>query len=695
MNQRRKLALAAILIGLAALITFLPCLWNGFTNWDDQELVTGNPQLGSLSPANVLKIFTRPHAGPYIPLTIISLAVEYRWFRLNPFPYHLTNVLLHMANVMMVFLLMYLLFGNLYAAAAAALLFGLHPLRVESVAWVTERKDVLCGFFFLAAILVHLKYRNARKKITYAGVFILYVLAILAKPMAITLPAVLLLLDYLLDGKAERRAILEKIPYLIPAVLVLIPNYFTQILKTDTPPYNPIHALMIAGRNIIFYLYKTLIPVRLSALYPYPNADLHPVPFFFYVAPFLILIALLMIVWSARRTRHLVFGAFFFLVVLLPVSQLVPISGSAIAADRYTYLPSLGIVYLLGLAGLWFWRRRLEKHRSGQILFAGIVGSVLVVLAGLSALRCRDWKDSLVLWNDVLAKYPGNSVALNNRGRAYMLLGQTERAVEDFNRAIRIDPQYELPYYNRGVAYDKLKEYDRAIADFDRTLALNSNLAVAYEGRGAAYSHKGDQLRALEDFNRALKLDPGLDVTYIDRGLAYLNLGQYDRSLQEYDRALEYDPFFAETYLHRGDVRVRRGELDRAVADYTRAIKLQPDYPDAYYNRAVAYKNMGELDKALADYDRAILLKPDFAEAYNNRGNLLLNREEYERALADYDRALRLKPDYAEAYYNRAAALYTVEEYTRAWEDLNRAEKLGFPVDPKFKELLSKYITGP
>jgi tetratricopeptide (TPR) repeat protein len=695
MNPKKKLILFMVLVGLAALIALLPCLWNGFTNWDDQELVTGNPQLGSLSPGNILKIFTRPHAGPYIPLTILSFTVEYQFFRLNPFPYHLTNLLLHVANVMLVFLLMYGLFGNLYAAAAAALIFGLHPLRVESVAWITERKDVLCGFFYLGAILAYFKYLKSRKHASYLAVLILYLLAVLAKPMAITLPAALLLLDYVREGLVKRREFIEKIPFLIVVVPVIIINYFTQILKTDTQSFNLLHSILISSRNIVFYLFKTIFPVKLSALYPYPNQGLNPIPAFFYICPFLMLIAGFFLVWSARRTRHLIFGALFFLVTILPVSQIIPVAGPAIAADRYTYLPSLGISYLLGLAGLWLWRRYLGKNRLGQTLCAVFIGSVLLIMASASALRCRDWKDSLTLWNDVLHKYPNNSAALNNRGRAYILLNQTDRAIEDFDRAIAADPRYDLPYYNRGVAFDKLKEYDRAIADFDRTLALNPDLAVAYEGRGAAYSHKDDQLRALEDFDRALRLDPSLDVAYIDRGLAYFKLGQYDRALQEYDRALEHDPFFAETYLHRGDVRIRRGELDQAVADYTKALALQPNYPDAYYNRAVAYKNLGEPDKALVDYGEAIALKPDFAEAYNNRGNLLLSREEYELALADYDRALRFKPDYAEAYYNRAAALYTVEEYTRAWKDLNRAEKLGFPVDPEFKELLSRHITGP
>lgn len=694
MISKRTLIPILVLIGIITLVTFLPCLWNGFTNWDDQELVTGNPQLGSLSPANILNIFTRPHPGPYIPLTILSYAVEYRFVRLKPFFYHQTNVLLHIANVLMVFLILYALFGNIYAAAAAALLFGLHPLRVESVAWVTERKDVLCGFFYFGAVLAYLKFQASRRKALYIAVLALYIAANLSKPMAITLPAALLLFDHLREGRITRRALKEKIPFLIIAVPFIIVNYFTQILKTDTPAFNLLHSILIASHNVFFYLYKTLFPFKLSNLYPYPSPDLNPIPFLFYVYPFLLVILGLLLIWSDRRTRHLIFGALFFLITLLPVSQLIPVAGPAIAADRYTYLPSFGIVYLVGLAGLWFWRRSKGKNRLGQKLAAICAGSVLVAMAAGSALRCRDWKDSLSLWNDVLQKYPDNSVALNNRGRAYTLLDKPARAIADYDQAIAVDPQYELPYYNRGVAFDKLKEYDRAIADFDRALAIKPNLAVAYEGRGNSYAGKGEYEKALADFDRALKLEPSLDVAYIDRGMANFNMGRYDQALAEYDRALKYDPYFAETYVHRGDVRFRRGELDRAIADYTKALAIQPGYPSAYYNRAVAFKAAGENEKALADYDRAIALKPDFAEAHNNRGNLLLAREDYETAMADYDRAIRIKPDYAEAFYNRAVAYYTVEEFDRAWQDLARARELGFPIDPKFQELLIQKRAG-
>jgi len=693
MSTQRKLILFLILIGIATFITFLPCLWNGFTNWDDQELVTGNPQLGSLSPGNIVRIFVHPNIGAYIPLTILSFTVEYQLFRLKAFFYHLNNILLHVGNVLLVFWLAYMLFGNLYAAAAAALFFGLHPLRVESVAWVTERKDVLCGFLYMAALVSYLYSRRLKKPLLYVASLILFVLSVLAKPMAITLPAVILLIDYLQDARVKRDAIKRTIPFLALAMPLGIVNIVV-IRSMDNPAFNLVRNFLIGGYNYFFYIAKTFLPIKLSGFYPYPNHDLQTIPLAFYAAAVLFLIWIVILIRFGRHNRHLVFGSLFYMITLLPVSQFIPLPGAAIAADRYCYLPILGIIYLIGMAGVWFWRRFLKNIKATPNLLKLCAGSVLLAMAIGSALRCRDWKDSLTLWNDVLHKYPDNSLALNNRGRAYSLLDQPARAIADYDRAIAADPQYDLPYNNRGVAFDKLKEYDKAIADFNRALKINPDLAIAYEGRGTVLTHKGEYLKAITDFDRALQIDPSIDVVYIDLGIAYFNLGQFDRALKEYDRALIYDPYYAETYMHRGDVWFRWGETDRAIADYTKAMKIQPDYPSAYYNRAVAYKTIGEYEKAMADYDRAIALKPDFAEAYNNRGNLLLDQKEYEIALADYDQALRYKPDYAEALYNRAIVYYAVEEFGRAWADLTRARELGCPIDPKFKELLSRKISS-
>jgi tetratricopeptide (TPR) repeat protein len=693
MSIKRKLILTAGLAGMITFLVFLPCLGNGFTNWDDQELVTGNPNIAALSLKNILTIFTQPYVGTYIPLTILTFAVEYRFFRLNPFFYHLTNVLLHAANVALALALVYLLSGNLSMAAAVALLFGLHPLRAESVAWVTERKDVLYGFFYLGALLSYLRYRRLKVKPFYIAALILFVLAVLAKPMAITLPLILILLDYYLEGKVDRPVLLRIVPFLVLALPLGIVNIFAQ-QSMENPPFNLFLNFLIGCYNFVFYTAKTFVPTSLSCLYPYPNHDLRTIPVILYLSPFLLAALGLILVWSSRRSRHLIFGTLFFVIGLLPVCQFIPLIGAAIAADRYTYLPSLGIFYLLGRGGLWLWRYVFKGSRQWRIPAGAAVGSVLLILAVLTGLRCRVWKDSITLWNDVLSKYPDNSLALNNRGRAYSTLKLYKNAIKDYDRAIAVDPQYELPYYNRAVAYDNLQEYDRALVDYGRALSIKPALAVAHESRGVTYNHRGEYEKAIADFDQALKIDPRMAVAYNDRGIAYFNLKQFELALADYRRTLKLEPSFFEAYVNQGDVHFFRGEYEKAVADYSRGLAIQPAYPSAYYNRGVAYKALGEYDKALADYNRTLEIKPDFAEAYNNRGNLYLDLGEYEKAIADYDRALRFRPDYGDALYNRAVAYYTLNDFHKAWDDLRKIKELGFESDPKFTDLVIRAMGG-
>lgn len=671
---------------LVIFLTFTPCLANDFTNWDDQEMVTGNPHITDLSPNGIFRIFIHPHSGPYVPLTILSYAVEYHFFRMNPFVFHLSNVLLHAANVILVLILIYALTGNLTAAVTVALLFGVHPQRVESVAWVTERKDVLSGLFFLAGLLAFLRFRSSRLGPGWWLIPLIYVLAILAKPMAFSLPLVLLLVDYFLGGRVNRRTWLLVLIMVILSLPVSAMNIRTQIMGTDTPAFHPLRNFLLGSRNLVWYAAKVLLPIGLSPFYPYPPNFARALPWSFYLAPLLLAAAALLIIWSRRRTRVLVFGSLCYFFTILPVSQFFPIAGPAMAADRYTYLPSIGILF--GIGAIITWLEKYPRPRSYRYAITLLVVIIIFVLAAQSRRLCRVWQNSLTLWNEVLRRLPDNALALNNRGRAYSRLGHYTLAIRDYDRAIMVDPRYELPYYNRAVAYDKLHDHERALVDFERALTIKPDLAIAYESRAVTYNRLGRYQEAIADLNRAIHLDPAMDVAYLDRGSVYFKLGLYDRALADYNRALEFDPNYPETYLNRGDVHFALSDYARAIADYTRALTLNPYYYTAYYNRALAYKAIGEFESALADYHQALAIKPDFAEALNNRGNLYLQTGDYQNAQRDYDRAITIRPEYAEAFYNRALSWHLMGNDQRALEDLTHAESLGFLIDSTFKKTL-------
>ncbi len=267
---------------------------------------------------------------------------------------------------------------------------------------------------------------------------------------------------------------------------------------------------------------------------------------------------------------------------------------------------------------------------------------------------------------------PDGAEAYNNRGLAYDDKGDYDRAIADFDQALKLKPDDAGVYSNRGLAYGLKGDYDRAIADFDQALKLKSDDAGVYNNRGNAYGDKGEFDRAIADFDQALKLKPDYVMAYNNRGNAYGDKGEFDRAIADYERALKLKPDLAAAYNNRGIAYRRKGEYDRAIADYDRALKLKPDYAKAYGGRGVAYGLKGDYDRAIADFDQALKLKPDDAEAYGGRGLVHSSKGEYDHAIADFDQALKLKPNYAEAYGGRGVAYGLKGDYDRAIADLRR-----------------------
>jgi tetratricopeptide (TPR) repeat protein len=255
-------------------------------------------------------------------------------------------------------------------------------------------------------------------------------------------------------------------------------------------------------------------------------------------------------------------------------------------------------------------------------------------------------------------------------------MGNSDKAIADYEQALKLQPDYAKAYYNRGLAYYRKGDYDRAIADFTQALKLQPDYATAYYNRGNAYYSKGDTARAIADFDRALKLKPDYAEAYTNRGVAYCSKGEYDRAIEDLNQALKLKPDYADTYINRGSAFAYKGDTARAIADYDQALKLKPDYAEAYVGRGAAYYNKGEYDRAIEDFNQALKLKPDWAEAYVGRGNVYDDKGDTARAIQDFDQALKLKPDYAEAYYNRGLAYYRKGDYDRAIADFTQALKL-------------------
>jgi len=690
--MKRKLIICVIIL-IITFFGFYPCLNNGFTNWDDDEYVTGNIFIRELSLQKMAKVFASFFYGAYIPLTTFSYALEYHFFKLNPHAYHATNFAIHLLNSLLVFLLIFLLSNNTGVAGLTAVLFGIHPLHVESVAWITERKDMLYSFFFLGAAIAYIYYRRNEWVKFYYLSLILFILSLLSKPAAVTLPLVLIAFDYLLGRKFDRKMLLEKAPFFILSVVFIVIAMFAQhsIGAMRQGPLSTIfYNILISTRIILFYLLKTIAPVKLSCHYPLPQKIEGWLPNIFLFSPIIIGGLIVLIFLSHKYTRKIAFGTLFFIITILPVLQLISVG--QIIADRYTYIPLIGIFYILteGFSSLWKLNNKMVKFFLGIILIV-----IIVLLSYLSRLRCGVWKDGITLWSDVIKTYPQIPYAYNNRGILYAQMKAYAWAINDFNQSLMLNPDLEEVYNNRGLVFYFKGDYELAISDFNEALRIKPDYAEAYNNRGYTYYSKEEFNKAIEDFNNALRFNSNYANAYSNRGNTYLAVEDYVRAVADFSEAIEINPYLAEVYNSRGNAYTSLGNYDRAIIDFTQTIKINPSFAEAYNNRGIAYCYKGDNDKALTDFNEALRINHNYASAYNNRGNVYSGLGKLDRALTDFNTAIRIDSTFADAYYNRAMLYFKKKEYNLALRDLIKFKEFGYEIPKVLLDLLKKSSALP
>jgi len=563
-RSSKIIAAGALLAGLAAFLVYLPALGNGFVNWDDHAYVYANEHIRSF---DAWWLATAGVAGNWHPLTMLSFTADYAFWGDEPFGYHLVNNLLHAVNTSLVFLLAARLYairrgagrGAMYAGVTAAVLFGLHPLHVESVAWVSERKDVLFFFFYALSVLSYLGYASAGPRsrgVKYAAAFLFFVLSMLSKPMAISLPFVLLIIDLyplgrLAGAKAIRAAVVEKIPFFAISAALGLVTVFSQeqaIASAGAVAFKV--RLFTAIRGYAFYLYKTFVPMDLAPYYPlFPNADIYA---FEYLASLILLIVITgFCALAFRRTKFYSALWLFYAVTLFPVSGVLQVGGQA-AADRYAYLPGLAPVLLIAVIAA----RLIEG--GGRVLRAVFVSGLIAVTAVLSLLTVGQsavWKDSLTLWSHEIELYP-IVFAYRNRAAEYKRLSMTEKEIGDYTVVISSGGQPDLDqvYISRATAYKKLGDNASALEDLDLAIGFKASVA-ALNNRGNLYRESGNPRRAIEDFSRAVEIDPANASVYFNMALAYIEAGDKEGARMNFMKAAGLGLKAAEEYINRDELR--------------------------------------------------------------------------------------------------------------------------------------------
>ncbi|WP_051408851.1 tetratricopeptide repeat protein [Syntrophorhabdus aromaticivorans] len=525
------LPVISLLLVFMTVLAFWQVARSEFINFDDNVYVTENSHvLQGITRGSITWAFTTGHASNWHPLTWISHMVDVQVFGLRPTWHHLMNLLFHIANTVLLFFVLHRMTKALWQSAFVAALFALHPLHVESVAWVAERKDVLSTFFFMLTIGAYSLYVEERNFRRYALLLLFFAFGLLSKPMLVTLPFVLLLLDYWPLGRLERNPagedpaqtpifrwatvrplLVEKIPLFALAAFSCVVTYFVQH-----------HGGMMRGMEILSlgtrlanalvsyaaYMGKMLWPVNLAVLYP------HPVwwPAWKVIAGAVVFLSLTALaVKTGRRRPYLPVGWLWYVGTLIPVIGIVQV-GSQAMADRYTYIPLIGlfIIAAWGIPGLLV---RLPRRREILVALSALC---LICLFFLTWKQVSYWRSSITLYNHTLAITKRNGAIYMNRGTAYLVLGDYRAAIEDLGRAIEIDPKFAPAYLNRSTAYGVMGDHARAVADLNKALEINPQYALAYRNRGITYEIMGDYARAMADFTKAARLDP----RYADRGRA-------------------------------------------------------------------------------------------------------------------------------------------------------------------------------
>lgn len=544
---------------LLTLTVYIPALGNGFVNWDDDLYVTHNLRIRSLDGELLRYAFGQTDASNWHPLTWLSHAADWALWGGDPLGHHLTSVLLHAANSLLVVLIAAAVLDRilrtsarsvLIASALAGLLFGLHPIHVESAAWVAERKDVLCAFFFLLALLSWLRHARARSQAEPRSPWVdrwwlaslgLFVLALLSKPMAVSFPVILLALDgypygRLADPARRREAVLGVTPFLGLAAGASFVALHAQRAGGAVVPLASAGIetrLLVAANAVATYLGKLVVPLDLLPFYPHPRNVSLASPRHLAAAALVVLATAAAVAWARRRPWALT-AWLAFLALLAPVLGIVQAGGQAMA-DRYVYLPSVPPFLVAGASIAWTLERAAPAARR---LVVGATAAALVALAMLTLRQIAVWHSSVELWSHVIEREPSAvPLAYYNRGQAFLEEGLLDHAVADYTKAFALNPGYRDAVYNRGIALERKGDLAGAIADFEEAVRLDPAEPRAHNNLGVALARSGDLHRAIASFAAALAVSPDFAEARLNRGLALAQAGRLAEAREDLARA--------------------------------------------------------------------------------------------------------------------------------------------------------------
>lgn len=501
-----------LIIASATFIVYIPTLNGEFLWYDDDIMIFNNPLIMKFNFYTVKNCFGFDNIIHYHPLVYISYSIEYSLFGAEPFIFRLDNVLLHCVNSLLVFLFIKGICSSLRIAFITALIFAVHPLHTESVAWATERKDVLYSFFYLFSLIMYVKFSKSGKTEFYYSSVLLFICSCFSKAMAVTLPAAILLIDYILPK--SKLTLKNKIPYIFISIIFVIINLKVAHYKTDMPDFSFYERVALVFYSVLFYPYKMLLPIKLSAIYPYPESleVIHLVSVM--MAPGLVYAFI-----KLKTPAYVKFGISFYLITVFPVLPLIPF-GISVTAERFVYLPMLGLIYaVVKFIYSFSYERMTNNNLFSRIAFL-IIGVVIITLSYIAFQRAAIWKNTETLMNNVLENDSRNYFACLILGNYYFDKNLYEKAAACYQRSVVLKPGYADAYFNLGNAYFKCGKYNDALKAFYRVTEIKPGDMASYNNIALIYETIGEYSKAMEYYKKAAELgyEPALNV------LRYYNL---------------------------------------------------------------------------------------------------------------------------------------------------------------------------
>jgi protein O-mannosyl-transferase len=623
-----RLALLCLLLAVVTFAVYLPVHDHEFVRYDDDTYVTHNPNVKpGLSWQSIKWSFTTGYASNWHPLTWLSHIVDCQLFGLNSGAHHLINVLFHIANAILLLVVLNRMTGRFWPSAFVAALFALHPLHVESVAWAAERKDVLSTFFWLLTMLAYAWYAERPSAGRYVAALVLFILGLMSKPMLITLPFVLLLLDYwpLLrfatkgepfnqirnPKSAIRNIIIEKIPFLLLSVASSIITY---IVQQKGGAVLTIYAVPLKGRIVnaiisyLTYIGKMFWPARLAVLYPHPISQIPTAKAVIYAA--IIVLITFLLIYHGRKYKYLIVGWLWYIATLVPVIGIIQVGVQAMA-DRYTYVPLTGLFIIIsfGAADLF------KNIPLGKFILTASAIAVLLGCALAASAQLKHWKDSFSLFDHTLAVTENNYIMLNNYANIISEQGKPAEAIGYLVKALKLLPN---------------------------SIDAHNNYANNLKGLGRL-----DE--AIEQYKITLKLDPNSAAPHYNLAVTLAEKGDYNEAIEQYKIAVNLKPDFAEAYCNIGCILVQKGQPVEAIEYFEKGLRIERNDVLAHGHLVLALASVGRIDEAIEHCHVVLAARPDDVEMHNNLGILLQAKGEIDEAIESYKKALQIDPNFTEA----------------------------------------------